>query len=283
MPNLAGVYHCGICYRAYSGYDMSAIPPYVPDIAFSTAYNGAARIYAENFAALLTIVQPVETRSFSPGIWQHFPNRRKWYPTTDEFYVLQGDPEHVLAAVCATNAGPHRVIDVIGPDPAQDERVYQAAGYCRDGVEILMDRPVFAGDADLPTDPRIVNTLTNEQIVRLATLWNWGRTANDYQPIAPAHNFAPGLAQAYIEIDDSPAAYGRAMIVAGAAFLSDVNTFPGFRRRGLGRAIMRALHTASARAGASRAILTATEMGRPLYEQLGYRPLARVCIYTGDE
>jgi hypothetical protein len=249
---------------------------------YRAAYDGAARVYAENFEALLSIVQPVEARPFPLGIWQHFPDRRKWYRTTDEFYVLQGDPRAVLDAIRATDAGPDQVIDVIGPDPAEDDPVYRAAGFQHDGVEILMDRPISLDDADLEDDLRVVETLTDGQISRLAHVWNDGRTANGYQPIRAAHNIAPGLVQRYIELDGEPAAYGRAMIVGGEALLCDVNAFPGFRRRGLGRAVMLALHAGLARAGATRVVLTATEMGLPLYEQLGYRTLAQDWIYVSS-
>ncbi len=248
-----------------------------------SAYDGAARIYADNFAALLSIVQPVEVRPFPLGIWQHFPNRRKWYRTTDEFYVLQGDPNAVIAAIRATGAGPDQVIDLIGPDPVRDDPVYRAAGYRCDGIEMLMDRSITPDDANQADDPRVGATLTSEQISKLANVWNDGRTANDYQPILPDHNTAPGLVQRFIEIGGEPGAYGRAMIVDGSAYLCDVNAFPGFRRRGLGRAIMQSLHVGLAHAGATRVVLAATEMGLPLYQQLGYRTVAQDWIYVPAE
>lgn len=262
-----------------SSMGATAIIPAMTDSSYSTAYDGAARIYAESFAALLSIVQPVETRAFPLGVWQHFPNRRKWYRTTDEFYVLQGDPAVVIEAVRATDAGSDQVIDVIGPDPAQDDQTYQTAGYHCEDVEVLMDRPITPDDANAD-DPRTVATLTDEQIARLNEVWNQGRTANGYQPMIRAHNTAPGLVQRFIEIDGEAAAYGRAMIVDGGAFVFDVNAFPGFRRRGLGRAIMQSLHAGLAHAGVTRVVLTATEMGLPLYEQLGYRTLAQDWIYV---
>jgi GNAT superfamily N-acetyltransferase len=257
--------------------------PELPDhVRFETAYDGAAVAYPSGFAPLLSIVQPVEVRPFPLGVWQHFPNARKWYATTDEFYVLQGNPEAVLAAIRATDAGPHQIIDVIGPDPERDDPVYLAAGYSVDSVEILMDRPITSEDAATPDDPRVVGRLSDTQISALAEVWNNGRTANGYQPILLAHNAAPGLVQRFIEIEGEPAAYGRAMIVDGTALLCDVNAFPNFRRRGLGRAIMVALHAGLARAGASRVVLTSTTMGLPLYEQLGYRALAQDRIFTSN-
>jgi GNAT superfamily N-acetyltransferase len=247
---------------------------------YDIAFGGAARVYAEHFQALLSIVQPVEARPFPNGRWQHFPNRRKWYTTTDEFYVLQGDPAAVIRAIRASAVGPHHVIDLIGTDPATDDPAYRAAGYRLDSVEILMERPVTPEDLDRVDDPRVVRTLTDGQIERLAEVWNAGRTANGYQPITAAHNAYPGLVQRFIEIDGVPAAYGRAIVIGDDALLADVNTFPAFRRQGLGRAIMDALHAGIAREGGRRVVLTSTEMGLPLYRQLGYRTLAEDWIYV---
>lgn len=247
---------------------------------YDVAFGGAARVYAEHFQALLSIVQPVETRPFAVGIWQHFPGRRKWYPTTDEFYVLQGDPAAVIRAIRSAAAGPHHVIDSIGTDPGSDDPVYRAAGYRLDSVEILMERQTTAEDLDRADDPRVVPTLTDAQIERLAEVWNAGRTANGYQPITAAHNTYPGLVQRFIEIDGVPASYGRALVIGNDALLTDVNTFPAFRRQGLGRAIMDALHAGIAREGGQRVVLTSTEMGLPLYRQLGYRTLAEDWIYV---
>ncbi len=52
-------------------------------------------------------------------------------------------------------------------------------------------------------------------------------------------------------------------------FVSSVYTKPAYRRRGIARELMRLL-IASAREGVRRLILWSSEMGRPLYEQLGF-------------
>lgn len=88
----------------------------------------------------------------------------------------------------------------------------------------------------------------------------------------PACNDTSGLTRACMEIEKEPAAWGRAIVWDGVAF-------PEFRRRGLGRAIMQALHASLAGAGAQCIVFTATEMGIPLYEQLGYRSRAQDWIY----
>ena len=89
-----------------------------------------------------------------------------------------------------------------------------------------MDRAISMDDASLPDDPRLVDILSDEQMKKLAVVWNNGRDAYNDQPILPAHNIAPALVQRFIEIDGEPAAYGRAILVDGNALLCDVNAFP---------------------------------------------------------
>jgi ribosomal protein S18 acetylase RimI-like enzyme len=249
------------------------------DAAFATAFDGAALVFARLFEQMIRIAQPVEDRPFPYGIWQHFPTGRKKSDFTDEFYVLQGDPEAKIAAMHAAETGARLYFDVIGTNPSEDDRAYLAAGYRCDWVEILMDRPLTAEDAARPDDPRIIRTLDSNQIERLAQVWTGGRQPNGYQPIVEAHNSTPELVQALIEIDGETAAYGRAIVSGSDAFISDVNAFPNFRRRGLGEAVMDALHAGAAQLGATRVVLTSTQMGLPLYEKLGYRTLAQVWIY----
>jgi GNAT superfamily N-acetyltransferase len=242
----------------------------------------AAEAFITGFFQMISIAQPVESRPFPAGVWQHFPNGRKKTDFSDEFYVLEGTSDAALNAIHAAQPGPRHYIDVIGPEPTRDDPAYVAAGYRCGWIEILMDRPLTAADAERPLDPRIVSTLSPEQIEALARAWTGGRVTNGYQPIVERHNTTPELVQAFIEIDGQPAAYGRAIVTDQTAFVSDVNTFPGFRRRGLGRAVMDALHAGAARGGATRVVLTATEMGLPLYEQLSYDTLAQVWIYASE-
>lgn len=54
------------------------------------------------------------------------------------------------------------------------------------------------------------------------------------------------------------------------AFVSSVYTRPDYRRRGIGRALMRTLIATSREMGIQRLILWASDMGRPLYESLGF-------------
>lgn len=91
-------------------------------------------------------------------------------------------------------------------------------------------------------------------------------------------------AHVFVLADDGQlAASGHLGIGPRAAVADRIVTHPAHRRRGLGRAIMIAL--ASCRSDAAQPqLLVATEMGRQLYEALGWRVLAPYAIasFVGD-
>lgn len=64
---------------------------------------------------------------------------------------------------------------------------------------------------------------------------------------------------------------GRLARVDGFAVYDRIETHPDHRRRGLARAVMKALETAARARGATRGLLVATADGRALYESLGWR------------
>ena len=183
---------------------------------------------------LLSIVQPVETRCFANGIWQHFPNRRKWYQTTDEFYVLQGDRRRWSRPFARPTPDRTTIIDLIGPDQRRTTLISGPGLSLRWRGNPHGSTPDAAGRCHRPDDPRVIDTLTPDRSRRLAEVWNNGRTANDYQPISRPITPRRDWCSASSKSTASPAAYGRAIVVDGNALLCDVNTFPNFRRRGLG-------------------------------------------------
>lgn len=66
------------------------------------------------------------------------------------------------------------------------------------------------------------------------------------------------------------AAIGRVVVVDGFAIYDRIETRPEHRRRGLARAVMKALETIGREKGAVHGVLVATSEGRALYESLGW-------------
>jgi ribosomal protein S18 acetylase RimI-like enzyme len=71
-----------------------------------------------------------------------------------------------------------------------------------------------------------------------------------------------------------------AVPVGGCLYVGWVATHPDVRRQGFAEAAMRrSLNEATQGTGYSRTVLHASEMGRPLYEAMGYREVAFFDVY----
>jgi GNAT superfamily N-acetyltransferase len=78
------------------------------------------------------------------------------------------------------------------------------------------------------------------------------------------------LLRAMVLADGFPVARGRTALLGETALFDQVATDEAHRRKGLGRALMQALSNGARERGASRGLLSATEMGRRLYETIGW-------------
>lgn len=74
--------------------------------------------------------------------------------------------------------------------------------------------------------------------------------------------------------DGALAADGRVVMVGDEAIIDRIGTDAAHRRRGLGTAVMCALHAIARERGARRGLLVATQQGQALYETLGWRAIA---------
>lgn len=81
-------------------------------------------------------------------------------------------------------------------------------------------------------------------------------------------------------VDGDPVACAMAAPMDGRLYVSCVATHPEHRRRGYAEAVMRrSLENAASATDLQRTVLHATDMGRPLYVAMGYRPVGRFCLY----
>jgi ribosomal protein S18 acetylase RimI-like enzyme len=152
------------------------------------------------------------------------------------------------------------------------------------------DEPEFGMVID-PAGPRPeVATppgVTLEEVVDVAGLRDWTTI------MAAAYGWAdPAKADAVLSVyrtplDEPPwihvivrhrgvaAACGSLFLVAGHAFVTNIGTAPEHRRLGLGSVVTSALVDLARDRGFTAATLTASVMGRPMYERLGFVEDAR--------
>lgn len=83
--------------------------------------------------------------------------------------------------------------------------------------------------------------------------------------------FGPGMPELLLaRLDGRPVAVALAAVAGGGLIISNVTTLPDARGRGLGRAVTLAAMHHGAAAGVPVAVLQATEMGRGIYQRLGF-------------
>jgi GNAT superfamily N-acetyltransferase len=80
--------------------------------------------------------------------------------------------------------------------------------------------------------------------------------------------------------EGTPVSCAAVTMVDGHRYVALVATDPGHQRRGYAEAAMRAaLEASAARHGDRPTVLHATEAGRPVYERMGYRPIASHTLF----
>ena len=68
-----------------------------------------------------------------------------------------------------------------------------------------------------------------------------------------------------------------------SAYIDDVETVATYRRRGFAETLMQRMLCDAAAAGATESILSASPMGKPLYQKLGYAEQAVILVLTTHE
>jgi GNAT superfamily N-acetyltransferase len=154
-------------------------------------------------------------------------------------------------------------------------------GWCRDsgmttagsGVPLMICR---TDDLDVPTSEPAIHwrSLTAAEMpdhVDVATA-GFGMDREVLEGLAASTLFDRGFGAGLIaELDGVPACTGVSVAAGDWVGVFIVATIDAFRRRGLGAALTAKLVTdAVERNGVSRALLQSSEMGKPVYESLGF-------------
>ncbi|HEX2574383.1 MAG TPA: GNAT family N-acetyltransferase [Polyangia bacterium] len=85
-------------------------------------------------------------------------------------------------------------------------------------------------------------------------------------------------------VDNRPATTATALLLDGLLYVALVATLPEYRRRGLAEAVMRKALTEAGRAhGVERTVLHASDMGFPVYRDMGYRTVRKFDLYGEAE
>lgn len=144
------------------------------------------------------------------------------------------------------------------------DRGHPVAGFTRDETTLVMRMRIPRG---LPRHPGVVRTSIDPA----------SRAGDEPVPAAtlPAADERPGL-KAWVMVDGDVAVASTWSFLHGDdCGISAVGTAPGWRRRGLARAVVEHALADAFDQGARTASLQSTPMGQPLYEAIGFESVGR--------
>lgn len=147
-----------------------------------------------------------------------------------------------------------------------DAATLEAIGFERGWEPWWMAAPVEA--VPEPDDPRAVLS---------AEIPEYG--PNGQRLLSLARSDPPRAHHAVARLDSRFAGRAWCLLVGDLAGVYDMEVWPQFQRRGLGRALLRTICDAARRAGATRAVLNATPAGEPLYLAEGFMHVGRGITY----
>lgn len=94
---------------------------------------------------------------------------------------------------------------------------------------------------------------------------------------------ASGVHHAVVHAGEAVAASGRVFVVGHTAIFDKIVTEPGYKRRGLGSFIMRALAAQAFEHDVETGLLLASLDGQKLYSHLGWRTVCQVLMLSASE
>lgn len=195
--------------------------------------------------------------------------------------------EQPITDVAATVAAIRKFFDRAGAGPFLVDSAWPTPDLRAYGFILMGHPPLMArAPAPLPTPPsdlRVVETNADTAADMERTLID-GYPAPMMQPFEHVRMFVPGTFQAtrwhhFVGYTDGqPVAAGSSYAGDQLVRVENIATMPAARGRGFGAAITAATIGVDA---SKPAVLVASDLGRPVYEKLGFGAVARVSYWIG--
>jgi len=241
---------------------------FVQETAVSFAAFGAAR--GDRLERVADVVTMVDAGSPLP-----FSNRAVLERPIDDIRTVL---EHIRPFYDRGSATPF-LLDSAWPTPD-----LSPIGFAPMGHPPLMLRPAGEPFPSVPAELRIVRVTDDRSAFDYETALVNGYPAPQLQPltevtiVTPAALTAPEWHHFVGYVDDEPVASGSAYVGTRLVRVDNIATLESARGRGYGLALTA---TAAAVDPAKPAVLIASDLGRRVYERLGFVAMARVTYWLG--
>jgi GNAT superfamily N-acetyltransferase len=202
--------------------------------------------------------------------------------TTDFFFMHASTTDQVTQAIeCSQHTRSHWLTIFCKEKHVQELMpVCDRLGYQFKSQETLMAKPLLSEKAanHLATLSRSIEATCIKESA------SWAQALSQGISVSPTPLLDVLLWHYMLKHEEHQVAKGAwIMTPEHAAYIDDVETEATYRRRGFAQALMYHMLWDAAAAGATESILSASSMGKPLYQKLGYTEHAIILVLTTNE
>lgn len=216
------------------------------------------------------------SRKKAGGIWclRDVPRSRAADYRKEEWIGWRVAPRLLHETALAGTRGRYFLGAVVDPS---DESEQVRAEYRSLGYRLLTSEQLFVHD--LRRIPRRKSAATIERLESMKQAAEFAR-ATRTRPLTSGEIVDGSFRQYLARIDDQLVGWVRSVATSGGSWVSNLQVLTGFRRQGIGSALMARMLHDDRRAGVRQSVLLASHTGALLYPHLGYLPLGKLLIYA---
>jgi ribosomal protein S18 acetylase RimI-like enzyme len=202
--------------------------------------------------------------------------------TNDFFFTNESTPDQVTQAIKRSQQNLSHWLTVFCNEEQVREmvHVYERLGYQFKSQETLMAKPLTSENE--VNHPATFSNAIEATCTRESDSWAQAFSRGISVSLAP---FLDVVHWHYILVHDERQVAKGAWIMTPehSAYIDDVETEAAYRRRGFAETLMQRMLCDAVAAEAVESVLSASHMGKPLYQKLGYAEQAVILVLTKHE
>lgn len=233
--------------------------------------DDATDVFCRSFAFTRSIAHPFEFVRIG-GLRVLRDATPKYEPRGQEIVICGLEPGEALRQIADYDPPRHFVCVITDGDLAAGKAAYKAAGY-----RFLGSEEFFVRDLGLPIDDPPV------QVKRVTTVQEADRIARSARTRQiPIPELEGSRIRLYAAWDGgAPIGWVRSIhLTPESTWASNLMVLPGFRRKGIGSALMLKMLQDDTVAGARQNVLLASHVGSKLYPSLGYEKIGCLLAFA---
>ena len=229
--------------------------------------------------------------SATPGFEAHEERDVTWFTSASNSSIFNQvhlarfepdrAPERIRAVIAGMRERGREAAWWVGPRSSPPELTGRLEEH---GLRLIRSMPGMAADLGRLRDGGPPPGVTVEEVVGRAGLREWADlflALNGLPNVLQGESLRP-FRLFLGRVEGRAAGLGVLFRHSGVAGVYTIVTDPDFRRRGVATAVTGAVARAGREMGDRFAVLTATEMGHPVYLRMGFEDVCRVFVYRLD-